>query len=386
MSPGNRARWRFAAAFLLSLLVTTVARAQTTGGSTATGTSRSFNPAISINGLFLGFYTSEPFERPSAFGGLHPHTEGEPEGESHEGDTHAHAHGLPENTGLSVQEVEVRFTAFVDAYLKGDVTLAIPGTEGLELEEGYLTTVGLPGIALKAGKFYAAMGRHNALHTHAFPFIDPPVAHERILGGEGLNEVGLGAGILLPASWYSDLTLQVFNGDNELFSSPGGGDLAYLGRWQNLWDLNDATTLELSGAYAAGKNEHEKLTQLIGGNLTLKWRPLRRARDRGLTFQAEYLQARIDDGADVEKVGGLYALLQVRAARRWWVQGRYDLFGVPELEPWREHRASALLAFVPSEFSAIRLQYNLNRADRKNVHQVALQINFTMGSHPAHEY
>ena len=158
---------------------------------TASGQSPSFNPAISVNGLFLGFYGSDTLERDFAFSphGLELVThqdESHETGGAHEGEVHHH--GLPDENGLSVQEVEVRLTANVDAYIRGDVTLAIPGTEGLEVEEGFVETIGLPNITLRAGKFFSALGRHNRLHTHAFPFIDPPVAHERLLGGEGLNE------------------------------------------------------------------------------------------------------------------------------------------------------------------------------------------------------
>ncbi|MDP6775251.1 MAG: hypothetical protein QGI83_00640 [Candidatus Latescibacteria bacterium] len=371
--------------------------AETTGSSTATGTSRSFNPAISVNGLFLGFYTSEPLAREPAFGHAHDEEEDHEreEGDEHEGEGehahegeagHAHSHGLPESSGLSVQEVEVRLSAAVDAYLKGDITLAIPGTEGLELEEAVLTTIGLPGVTLQAGKFYGVLGKHNTLHTHAFPFVDPPILGERLLGGEGLNEVGLGASFLLPTSWYSELTVQVLDGENALFASEDGEDLAYLGRWGNLWDLSESSTLELGCSYAAGRNGHGELTQLVGGDLTVKWRPLRRARDRGMTLQAEYLQARVDDGADVAVAGGMYALLQAQVSRRWWMQARYDLLGLPKLEHEREQRFSGLLAFVASEFSALRMQYNLNRHGEETVHQLVVQMNFTMGSHPAHSY
>ena len=370
---------------LFAILTFSSTPAQTSGSSTATGTSRAFNPAISVNGLFLGLHTSEPFAREPAFG--HEHEGEDGHAENDEGvHAHAHAHGLPHDTGLSVQEVEVQLSAFVDPYLKGDITLAVPGTEGLELEEGYLTTIGLPGITLKAGKFYADFGKHNLLHTHAFPFVDPPVVSERILGGEGLNEVGLGMSALLPMAWYSELTFQILNGDNELFDSQNGGDLAYLGRWRNLWDLDDATTLELGGSYSAGRNGHGELTHLIGGDLSIKWRPPRRARDRGLTFQAEYIQARVDDGVDTETVGGFYSFLKVQVSRRWWIQGRYDLFGLPRLQPERESRFCGMLAFVPSEFSTVRFQYNLNHAGSESVHQLVVQLNFTMGSHPAHNY
>ena len=364
------------------------------GSSTATGTSGSFNPAISVNGLFLGLYASDPFAWEPAFGRGHEEEEGHEEGEDHEDEhddhadeqEHAHAHGLPEDTGMSVQEVEVRFSAFVDAYLKGDLTLAITGTEGLEVEEAILTAVGLPNVTLTAGKLYAQFGKHNALHTHAFPFLDPPVANQRILGGEGLNEVGIGASFLLPAAWYSELTGQILDGQSALFASPDGGDFVYSGRWKNLWDVGDATTVELSGSYAAGKNVHGELTQLMGGDLTVKWRPLRRSRDRAFVFQTEYLQARLDDGHDVEKVGGLYALAQAQVSQRWWIRARYDQFGIPKLEGDKEHRYSGLLAFVPTEFSAIRFQYSLNRVHDEDIHQIAVQLNFTMGAHPAHDY
>jgi hypothetical protein len=369
---------------------------QSEGSATATGTSTAFNPAISVNGLFLGFYTSSPFARASVFGDAHLH-EGEEDfivgdhvdavdhtdEEDHE---EGHAHGLPEYSGMRLQEAEVRFSAVVDAYFKADMTLAISGTENIELEEGVLETTSLPNVTLKAGKFYGALGKHNHLHTHAFPFVDAPIANEKILGGEGLNEVGMGASILLPMAWFSEFQGQVLNGDNALFNSAEDGDLAYLGRWTNLWDMSDNATLAMGGSYVFGKNEHSKWTHVWGGDVTFKWRPARRVGDRGLVLQAEYLQARVNEGRDIEKVGGLYALMQYQFARRWWAQARYDVFGVPKVEPIREYRWSGLLAYAPSEFSAIRVQYNLNRESGKNVHQFVAQLNFTMGAHPAHAY
>lgn len=363
--------------------------------TTATGTSTAFNPAIGINGLFLGFYTSSPFARESAFGHGHEedgdHDAVDEAEEGHEEDhaeeeAHDHGHGLPETSGLSVQEVEMRFSAVVDAYFRADMTLAIPGTENIELEEGLVETTHLPNVTLKMGKFYGAFGKHNNLHTHAFPFIDAPVVQERLLGGEGLNDVGVGFDFLLPTSWYSAFQGQVFNGDHALFNSADEGDLAYLGHWTNLWDVNDNTTLEWGGSYVLGKNEHGELSHLWGSDVTFKWRPARQIRDRGLIVQAEYMQARVNDGVDEEVVGGLYALLQYQFARTWWVQARYDVFGLPKLEPTRDYRFSGLLALAPSEFSALRLQYNLNREGGQNNHQLALQLNFTMGAHPAHAY
>ena len=76
--------------------------------------------------------------------------------------------------------------------------------------------------------------------------------------------------------------------------------------------------------------------------------------------------------------------MQLQHSRRWWIQGRYDLLGVAT--GGNDSRLSGLVAFVPSEFSALRLQYSQLDEDGDIVHQLLLQLNFTVGSHPAHRY
>ena len=347
-----------------------------TVGATTTGVSRAFNPAISVNGLFLGALSSTE---------EHEEAHEEEHEEAHE-EEHAHEHGGTEE-GMQVQEVELQLSSFVDPYLKADLTLAMHGSEGIELEEGVVTSLALPAsLTLRVGKFYAALGKHNLLHTHQFPFVRPPLVHEHLLGGHGLNEVGIGLDWLLPAAWYAELNLQVLNGDHDLFAAADGEDLAYLGHLKNFWEMGESATLELGGSYAAGKNAHDRTTQLAGGDLTFKWRPVRRAIYRSLTLQAEYLYAAVDHGDESETEGGLYCTGQYQFARRWWVQGQYDLFGLPKEEEERDHRISGLLAFVPSEFSSLRLQYSRNKVEGENFGELFLQFNFTIGSHPAHRY
>ena len=331
--------------------------------STATGISRSFNPAISSNGLFIAAYDSEDGDG-----------EGEPD---------AHAHGPGNDTGMRVQELELQLSAFVDPYLKADLIFAVPGGEGFELEEGYLTSQGLP-VTLKMGRFRAEFGRHNLLHAHQFPFLDAPLAHDRLLGDTGLVDTGISASLLLPVPWFAEASAQLLNGDAELFDSDHGEDLVYLGHLKNFWDLSDVITLELGASAATGANAADEQTSVFGGDLTFKWRAAR-TRNRSLVWQSEYLYARHDKGDVRRREGGLYTLAQFQVAPRWWIQGRYDLFGVPE-EDDRESRISGLLAFVPSEFSAVRLQYSLLDEEGESAHNVLAQLNYTIGSHPAHRY
>ncbi len=338
----------------------------------ARGISSAFNPAISVNGLFLGGYSSNA-KRTSRIT------------------------GLDFQNGFNLQEAEVQFTADVDPYWKANLIVSVDREGKVDVEEGYVTSEELPydllpaNTTLKLGKFFAAFGKHNLLHTHQFPFINQPLVNQAAFGGEGLNEPGLGVSYLLPTSWFSELTFQGMAGRNEgLFRlkdepKPRG---AYLAHWKNFLDLTDETTREVGNSVVAGRNSNSghPWSEAAGLDLTTKWRP---SKERALIWQAEYIyfNRERDGGHNSRQGGGLYSSLQYQFASRWWIQGRYDLLGIPKLDDGRKNRWSTLLAFVPSEFSAIRLQHSYTVSDRGGpLNEVLLQFNFTIGSHPAHQY
>jgi len=341
---------------------------------TVAGVSSAFNPAISVNGLFLGGFSSSPR-------------------------TTNRLTGLDFHNGFNFQEAEFQFTADVDPYWKANFILAIDRSGETELEEGYVTSEQLPydllprNTSLKLGKFFAGFGKHNLLHAHQFPFIDQPLVSQSAFGSEGLKEPGVSLAYLLPSSWFSELTFQGMAGENESlfrFSEDAKRRGAYLGHWKNFFDLSDSTTLEVGNSYLAGRNSdsRHRLSQAVGLDVTLKWRPLQMATERALIWQSEYMYFTRDRGREpFTRGGGMYFSLQYQFARRWWVQGRYDLLGVPKFDDGRKHRWRTLLAFVPSEFSAIRLQHSYTTQERgRPVNQLLLQLNFTIGSHPAHQY
>ncbi len=350
------------------------------GTATTTGASRSLNPAISVNVLMRGTALQNPLTLE--------------EGEEHE-EEEGHRHGEESpKSGFDLQEIELRFTAFADPFVKGDLTLAMHGASGIEVEEGYVVAQSLPtGLGLRAGKFFLPFGKQNRLHTHQFPFVEVPLVNREFLGPVGLNDIGVEVSYLLPLPWFSEIRVGAFEGSDEgPFRSEKGEDLAYLGRWGHLWDLGASTTLELGGSYAGGRNGVASggLAQFVGGDLTLKWIPLRRAQYRGVTFQTEYLWSKVDEYEyEAPTQGGLVSHLQMRMSRRWWLGGRLDVMGLPkELENNPDQRrASVLLALVPSEFSALRFQYSAQQVeDQETQHLFQVQFNFTIGSHPAHAY
>lgn len=324
--------------------------------------------------------------------------------------------------GFSLQEIELQFTADVDPYFRGTALLGIHthnkeehgdddhgnhdddddddndhddhedddknghATFLLEPEEVYVETLAIPITTIKVGKFRLAIGKHNTLHTHAYPFIDAPLTQQTLIGSEGLAQIGLSSAFLIPTPWYMDLTLQVVESSSKLFSSDNPNDFVYLTKLMNLWDLSDSMTFELGLSGALGKNKTKKWTNLYGTDMTFKWRPDFGGKYTSLSWTTEYLfseQKGIEQGK-----GALSSWIQYQFSRRWWLQARAEIFGLPKGdEEKRINKQSLLVGFFSSEFSALRLQFdNIDDHEKTPERRVVLQLNISLGAHPAHTY
>ena len=106
--------------------------------------------------------------------------------------------------GFDLREAELMFFADVDPYSRFSVLLSVhpdykydaatgkvEQSWAVEPEEVFAESDQIPGVTMRAGKFKAAFGKHNQLHTHSYPFIDAPLANSKLLGEEGLNDAGV---------------------------------------------------------------------------------------------------------------------------------------------------------------------------------------------------
>ena len=304
--------------------------------------------------------------------------------------------------GFRLRETEVAFISDVDPYSKLTLILAIHPEYELnnadqkieeswliEPEEAFAESTYVDRLTLKGGKFRAAFGKSNAIHTHALPFYDAPLANVVLLGEEGLNDVGVSASYLLPFSFYSDLTAQILRGggENSQFSSESPNDSLGLIHTKNLWDLSDASTLEWGASFAQGANSVGGNTNLYGMDLTFKWRPVANAKSKSLIVSTEWIGSEIKGNRlqQDEKKDGFNTWAQLQWKERWYSGIRYD--NVESTE-----RLTLTTEFRATEFSSFRL--DLSRAQamddlvgvQKDENKVSLQANFTIGSHPAHSY
>ncbi len=305
--------------YLLTIFLTMASTiqsvAQGDSDASATGISRSFNPALSVNSLFYGMGSNldEPLYSQSAL-----------------------------TQGLHYQEIELMVTANVDVYLKSLVTISASEQDGIGVEEAYITTLRMPIPAtLRGGQMLNTFGQHNLLHLHHFAFADYPLIMEQVFGPD-LNEVGVEAAYLMPTSWYMDAIVGFLNGDNPiLFNSSKSANFAYLFHLDNLWDLADEYTIRLGGTYLSGQrglyhfddfstvgtDTSNILSNVWGLDFHMKWKPLQRGRYHSVTLQGEYIHANLKfDENNSDPLHGYFVQLMGQFNIRWWLQFRYDWY------------------------------------------------------------
>jgi hypothetical protein len=307
------------------------------------------------------------------------------------------------------------------------------------------------GVQLEFGQMLTEFGRTNPTHPHAWDWQDQPLVLSRFFGPDGMRGVGVRAGWLLPVSWFSELHAGVQNAQGETmrsflsseeafeampiggrpFASDGTrstGDLVTLLRWVNGFELGDewAGQLGASGLYGPNASGGGGRTWIYGADAVLKWTPIRS--DRGWPFvriEGEAARRRYRADAffgcldpeedpcttpvsfDRETFTDWGTYLQVLwGFRRGWslgLRGEYatgndDVYAPGsalaerEDDPFRGDRVrvSPLLVYQPSEFTRLRLQYNLDDADFLTeadlAHSVWLGLEFLIGQHPAHRF
>jgi hypothetical protein len=329
--------------------------------------SKVFNPDISVVGNFVGLAGKNP---------------------------------MSDEPSLSLSEVEVAFQAVVDAYARADFFVAI-GSEGAEVEEGFITFTSLPAnLLLKAGKMRAQFGKLNTLHTHRLPSVDRSLVTDNLLGGdEGLSDAGLSLAYLAnnPAL-FLEFIGEVYRGESEVYQTSRRGRLNYVGRVRAYRDLTEDKNLDGGVSFSWGPTDvlsedgvtppAELDKRLIGVDLTFRYRPLARAIYRRLNLRTELIWSEQERAADTPvNAFGYYVLGEYQFARRWYIGARGDRSGRALDGDAVDTGGSVFLTFWPTEFSQIRGQYRrTNYAEGVAGNEFLFQFNFSIGAHGAHVF
>jgi len=194
-------------------------------------------------------------------------------------------------TDVTLQALEPALSLRAGDYLEGFASYsAFTDAEGDidgEWEEAFLKLKNLPGaFELRGGRFFNRFGFQNALHSHAWDFVNNNLLNGRILQEGELISDGVEITWNLPVPVRSALSFsfgvapeheEEEHGDGEeeaAFEEEGGRfiDEIFGAHFVNQFDYNDfhQQRLTLSGAW--GDNEFGRTTQLYGIGYEYLWR------------------------------------------------------------------------------------------------------------------
>jgi len=345
---------------LLFIVIPVVAWSEDTAKTTTVSAGQSFNPDISVIGDFLGHYSSN----------------------------------TKADNGYALREVELGFSSYVDPYSRADAFLSIGEEKGefkLEVEEAYFTFLTLPyNFQMRVGRFRVDLGRVNAQHLHALPWVKYPLMLRTYSGGEGFAGDGVSINWLAPTEHYLEVTYQAFNNTPTTLSNADSGTINQLLHLKNYWDLSDTSTLEvgLSGMRLPPAQDSNRI-MVEGLDVIYRWRPTKEGKYHSFMWQAEALAAQKDGLIKEVKSQGMFTAVNYQFDERWFVGTRFDYSELPDDASKQEREYSAYLTFTESEYAFWRLGYSVTKSDiaeNNNDKQVFLQLNIGIGPHRAHKY
>ena len=376
-----------------------------------------FNPAISL-----------------ILDGRYANLDNDPEGYELPGFALGGEAGVGEK-GLAIGHTELVMSANVDDKFYGQLSLALAEHDNkteVELEEAFIQTLGLGnGMTVKAGRFFSEMGYLNKQHAHAWDFADAPLIYRGLFGNQLVDD-GVQFTYVAPTETFLQLGAELLSGSRHpaagrhdgigastLFANLGG-DIGVEHSWQlgvSHWRANDIENRESGGHdHAGGATE----TPSFSGNSKIsaldavyKWAPNGNPQNQSFKLQFEYFDrteqgniTMLNSGPPAETSSydgqqtGWYAQAIYKFQPQWQAGIRYDRLKADNTgadadvlaeagldnEGHTPKRVSAMLEWVPSEFSRIRLQYNRDDSYEKSDNQIFLQYTMSLGSHGAHQF
>lgn len=125
-----------------------------------------------------------------------------------------HNHGGNLHSGLNLRGAEFSVHAIYGDHWDARFNLMTDGRT-IALEEAWLRARSAAGGSLKFGKFLSAVGWQNALHPHAWDFVDQPLPYQLLLAG-GLGGNGLQASWRVQSPrWHGQIGAEFLSSGNE---------------------------------------------------------------------------------------------------------------------------------------------------------------------------
>lgn len=316
--------------------------------------------------------------------------------------------------GFGLGESEINFSANIDQWLHGALTIAVERDGVVNVEEAFFQTTALPyGFTAKAGRLFSGIGYLNEQHAHVWDFADAPLPYRAFLNKQ-YGDDGAQLRWLAPTAFFFELGTEAFRGD----AFPAGGAAnrgigAYSAFVHVGDDLGESHSFRggLSWLHTKASNREtvsEFGTDIFSGHsdtgildFVYKWAPGGNATETNFKLQGEYF-VRQEDGT-FNAIGysgrqhGWYAQAVYQFMPRWRVGLRHDEVRAGSVSDAlagsaldrmgaTPRRNSAMIDYNTSEFGRFRLQYNRDQSRPETDNQIVLQYTVGFGAHGAHSY
>lgn len=340
--------------------------------------------------------------------------------------------------GASLGESELFLSSSIDPYFRGSLLVALTPDNTVSVEEAYAETTALgQGFTIKAGRSFSGLGYLNAVHAHAWDFVDASLVQRAFLGAN-YGDDGVQVRWVAPLPVLLQFGAEVGRGrefpgaggvvrnqngpESRAFFVKLGGDIGTSSSYQ----IGASHLEQRSGSSGVAFLDYDDLSgvnnrfsgrqRINGVDMVYKWAPDGNPTYRNFKFAAEWYQRQYDGdftfdtaglaatGALSARQSGWYAQAIYQFLPYWRVGARYDRLSPgsvalnanaanltpPQFDP---KRYSLMVDWKPSEFSRIRLQVSrdLTRQDIATGlaiadNQLFLQYIFSLGAHGAHRF
>jgi len=315
--------------------------------------------------------------------------------------------------GFQLGESELNLKANVDDKFYASSTLAFG--DGVEVEEAFIQTLSLGhGFTMKAGRFFSDIGYLNNKHSHTDNFANRPLPYQAFLGGK-LSDDGIQITWLAPTTVYWESGAELYRGES--FPATGAANSG-LGTWTIFshigGDINRSQSWRAGISYLHSDVENRNndngaffsgSSKLLIADFIYKWAPQGNRTNQELTLQGEYFSRtelglfsdnNLHNATLDQHQQGWYLASVYRFSRQWRVGLRHAKLTSDKLDNIfnntllathsspKQH--SVMLDWTNSEFSRIRLQYDLNKLNDQTENSWTLQYIAAFGAHGAHSY
>jgi uncharacterized protein YoxC len=319
------------------------------------------------------------------------------------------------------RSVELNLAASVDPFAKGYAVFnasadPVTGEASATVEEAAIQTTSLPwNLTLKGGRFFGEYGRLSYIHDHELPFVNRPLVLDRYIGGESKTD-GLQINYLVPIPHYVSLTAGVGDQFGDTPNNVGDfrhfKELNFWGRASTYFDLTPDISLEtgISGLFNPrtegrgdsiiqpdGSTLTERRRLVLGGDLVLRYQPLRNNQFKSLTWGTELLYSdnrylvnptgNPDNAEFNRSVGsfGLYSYLAYKFHRQWTAGFLFESVESPQNNHAQTFAYSPYITWALSHWNQLRLQYthttNNAATGLRDNDAIYLQWAWIIGSH-----